>query len=379
MDAIERSEYDAIVIGGGFYGSNVAIHLKEIHGLKNILLIEAEPELLSRASRNNQARIHEGYHYPRSFTTAFRSRINSSIFKTKWEQSVVGVEDAYYAIASRNSKVSKSQFIRFCDKIGATIKVASQNVKSQFNETLIDEVFSIQEDVFDYRILKKLVERQIIDHKINVIFNTKVSQVIENPNNSLTLYALTQEQKVVECVSNFVFNCTYSGLSSISTTFLDEPIALKHELTEMALVKVPNNLNFSSITVMDGPFFSLMPYPARPGLHTLSHVRYTPHTSWLDENSDINPYEILKENRDSSRFERMKRDASRYIPGLKNLEWVDSINEIKTVLVQNEIDDGRPILFRTQGTNKNYISILGGKIDNVFDVLAILENQKFKD
>ncbi len=49
----------------------------------------------------------------------------------------------------------------------------------------------------------------------------------------------------------------------------------------MALMKMPPALNELGITVMDGPFFSLMPFPAR-SLHTLSHVRYTPHFSWQD-------------------------------------------------------------------------------------------------
>ena len=67
---------DAIIIGGGFYGSIIALYLKKIRGLKKVVLIEKEKSLLKRASYNNQARIHNGYHYPRSFTTAYRSRVN---------------------------------------------------------------------------------------------------------------------------------------------------------------------------------------------------------------------------------------------------------------------------------------------------------------
>lgn len=61
---------DAIIIGGGFYGAAIAIYLAKERGLKRIMLIEREPALLKRASYNNQARVHNGYHYPRSFTTA---------------------------------------------------------------------------------------------------------------------------------------------------------------------------------------------------------------------------------------------------------------------------------------------------------------------
>ncbi len=67
---------DAVIIGGGFYGAAIALYLARQRGFREILLIEREAELLTRASYNNQARVHNGYHYPRSFTTAYRSRIN---------------------------------------------------------------------------------------------------------------------------------------------------------------------------------------------------------------------------------------------------------------------------------------------------------------
>ena len=40
-------------------------------------------------------------------------------------------------------------------------------------------------------------------------------------------------------------------------------LSMKHEMTEMALVTPPPALHGAAVTVMDGPFFSLMPYPSR--------------------------------------------------------------------------------------------------------------------
>ena len=72
----EADRCDAVVIGGGFYGTAIASYLVRTRGLRRVLLVEREPVLLSRASFHNQARVHNGYHYPRSFTTAYRSRVN---------------------------------------------------------------------------------------------------------------------------------------------------------------------------------------------------------------------------------------------------------------------------------------------------------------
>ena len=56
----QPGRYDAIIIGGGFYGCCLALYLRSI--LENVLVLEREGGLLSRASFVNQARIHTGFH-----------------------------------------------------------------------------------------------------------------------------------------------------------------------------------------------------------------------------------------------------------------------------------------------------------------------------
>ncbi len=150
---------------------------------------------------------------------------------------------------------------------------------------------------------------------------------------------------------------------------------LKHEISEMALVEVPAALRDVGITVMDGPFFSMMPFPSRR-LHTLSHVRYTPHASWIDR-ADTAPYEVLAKYPRHSRYERMLRDAGRYLPSLLGSRHADSLFEVKTVLTKNEGDDGRPILFEHSEQFPGFYSILGGKIDNIYDIYEKLDAERF--
>ena len=141
----------------------------------------------------------------------------------------------------------------------------------------------------------------------------------------------------------------------------------------MALMQAPGVLKEIGVTVMDGPFFSMMPFPAR-GLHTLSHVRYTPHFSWKDERG-IDPYKKLDEYDRASRANLMVRDAARYLPTILEAKYVDSLFEVKTVLVKNEGDDGRPILFEKHAELPGCYSVLGGKIDNIYDVFEKLDTE----
>ncbi len=48
-----RDEYDAIIVGGGFYGCLLAIHLRK-SGAESVLLMERESSILQRASYANQ-------------------------------------------------------------------------------------------------------------------------------------------------------------------------------------------------------------------------------------------------------------------------------------------------------------------------------------
>ena len=72
----------------------------------------------------------------------------------------------------------------------------------------------------------------------------------------------------------------------------------------------------------------------------------------------------------------MIRDAQRYLPMLRHSRYVDSLWEVKTVLPSSEADDSRPILFRRDDTMPSLTSIMGGKIDNIYDVLEELEEER---
>ena len=366
---------DAVIIGGGFYGAAIAIYLTKQRGLKRIVLVEREQALLTRASYNNQARVHNGYHYPRSFTTAYRSRVNLPKFVRDWPDAVKQDFTKLYAIARRNSKVTAKQFERFCREIGARIQPADPALRALFEPRLIEDVFLVEEYAFDATKLASWAERELKECGVQIRFETCVTAISNGPNGILRV-AVQPDRGSDELIScRFVFNCTYSGLNQFKGDFPGTRTGLKQEITEMALMQAPPALQGLGITVMDGPFFSMMPFPAR-GLHTLSHVRYTPHLHWNDEQG-IDPYKKLQQYECATRVDRMVRDVGRYLPAVLDARYVDSLFEVKTVLVKNEGDDGRPILFEKHPELPGCYSILGGKIDNIYDVLEKLDEEFF--
>ncbi|KAI3593289.1 D amino acid oxidase (DAO) family [Cupriavidus sp. U2] len=249
-------EYDAVVIGGGFYGCTIAVYLAEQRGLKRIIVVEREDALLSRASYTNQARVHNGYHYPRSFTTAYRSRINLPRFIKDWSSAIKHDFTKLYAVARRNSKVSARQFVRFCEEIGAKTEQAPPILKELFSPKLIEDVFLVEEYAFDTTLLASWAQRALTMNGVEVRFGTTATSIVHDAERGNIVKLRDVSGQSIWVSAPTVFNCSYSGLNLLSGEFPGTLTRLKHEITEMALIEMPAPLNEIGITVMDAFFFS---------------------------------------------------------------------------------------------------------------------------
>lgn len=353
---------DCVIIGGGFYGCCIALYLKQF--VEDVVILEKEADILTRASYVNQARVHNGYHYPRSFMTALRSRENFPKFITDFSPAIDSSFTKIYAVAKKQSKINAQQFRKFCEKIGAEIAPASATIKSIFDFNHIEQVFEVKEFAFNAEALRELLKKRLHEQGIEVRYETEAKKIKSAADNEIEIELISGE--IVRAKK--VLNCSYSQINVLLESSGLPCLPFKHELTEMALIDLPAELKNLGITIMDGPFFSVMPFPAQ-GLHTLSHVRYTPQYSWTDQIDFQNGHALLKAFPKQSNITFMLKDAARYIPTLAKASYVDSLFEVKTTLIQNELDDGRPILFRQDYGLKNLSVVMGGKIDNIYDIL----------
>src|SRR4051812_50175411 len=122
--------WDAVVAGGGFYGLYLAEQLAA--RVRRVLLCEAGPALMARASYANQARVHNGYHYPRSVLTAVRSRVNFPRFLEEFGSAILQPVTHLYAIGRRGSLITADQFFRSMQRIGAPVAPAPPELADLF-------------------------------------------------------------------------------------------------------------------------------------------------------------------------------------------------------------------------------------------------------
>jgi len=231
--------YGAIIIGGGFYGAAIAIYLTTRRGFSRVTIVEREQGLLTRASYNNQARVHNGYHYPRSFTTAFRSHVNLPQFVRDYPEAVMSDFTKIYAIAKRNSKVTARQFERFCWEIGARLEPAPQSLRALFEPRLIEAAYLVEKYAFDAGKLAVWARDELLHSGVGLRLGAQVKRISSLANGGLEARLETATGEAESLSARYVFNCTYSGLNQLAGDFAGTRTGLKHEITEIALMQVP--------------------------------------------------------------------------------------------------------------------------------------------
>jgi glycine/D-amino acid oxidase-like deaminating enzyme len=233
---------------------------------------------------------------------------------------------------------------------------------------MVEDVFACYETAFDHAVLARQVAARMADAGIELRLETELVGLQDHRSGAVV--ALSDGTEVS---ARYAFNITYAQINAVLAKAELPQARLKHEVAELALIEPPRELEKIGVTVMDGPFFSTMPYPSEQ-LYSLTHVRYTPHESWADNPHLRDPYRHFASLDPETRYAFMLRDAQRYLPCLAGATYRRSIYDVKTILIKNEGDDGRPILYHRKPDQSRVISILGGKIDNIYDLFEAVKD-----
>ena len=370
-------EYDKIIIGGGLYGLYAALYC----GTKgeNVLLLEKDPEAFSRATYVNQARVHMGYHYPRSFSTAIKSAGYFERFVKDYGFCILESFDKVYAISSAFSWTSSSQFKKFSDN--ANLLCEEISTDKYFNANLCEGAFLTREYTYDAQLLKNHFLEAISETpSIHLKYDAEIDKIQKDG----SCFSVSLKDGSV-FVSGFVLNATYASVNQIHNMLGFETFKIKYELCEIILCKVSDELKGVGLTVMDGPFFSIMPF-GKTGYHSLTSVTFTPHiTSYSSvpqfpcqekSNGYCTPSKLGNCNtclcKPESAWPYMSKLARKYMRESYGFDYAYSLYSIKPILMASEIDDSRPTVIKQLSDNPQFYSVLSGKINTVYDLDDVL-------
>ena len=107
---------DKIILGAGLYGLYAALQCGR-RG-QRVLVFERDAAPFMRATYINQARVHMGYHYPRSYSTAIKSAHYFERFCKDYGFCLRTDFDQIYATSAHFSWTNAAEFRRFCRSAG---------------------------------------------------------------------------------------------------------------------------------------------------------------------------------------------------------------------------------------------------------------------
>lgn len=369
--------YDKIIIGAGLYGLYSALYCGKLG--QKIMVLEFDEKPFMRATYINQARVHMGYHYPRSYATAIKSAGYFRRFNEDYGFCVHSKFDQLYATSSQFSWTDAKQFEKFCKDAG--IRCDEMPVSRYFKEHACDGAFMTEEYTYDAHILKEYLLEELKKYP-NVEFRYQARiRAIEKKDK---IYEIYDGNHLYE--SKFVLNCTYASVNQLLQLANFEPFKIKYELCEIIVCEVDDKLKDLGITVMDGPFFSIMPF-GKTGYHSLTSVTFTPHATSYDKcptfscqnrsNGHCSPAFLGNCNdcpaKPESAWDYMSNLARKYMKDEYQFTYNHSLFSMKPILMASEIDDSRPTVIKEFGTDPTFISVLSGKINVVYDLDEILQ------
>lgn len=376
---IRNSTPDRIIIGAGLYGLYAARYCMEKG--ESVLVLEQEAGPFQRATYINQARVHMGYHYPRSLSTAMRSAGYFRRFCEEYSFCIKRDFTQIYATSGRFSWTDAEQFRQFCDRAGIPCTEAAPG--AYFKEGMCDGAFITQEYTYDASLLCQYFMQSLTDKPLaEMIFGAHIAEIEKREQ---TFAVRLSDGTVLEtpCIVNAGYASANQNIRMIREQGKDpgyDLFDMKYELCEIILTKAAAPLEGLGITVMDGPFFSVMPF-GETGYHSLTSVTFTPHMTSYDalpkfpcqeRQPFCTPEHLYNCNlcpqRPESAWPYMHALMKKYLKDEFDCQYVMSLFSMKPILKASEVDDSRPTAIRTSSSGPKLISVLSGKINTVYDL-----------
>ena len=371
--------FDFVVVGGGIFGCYAALHLAG-RGAK-VAILEKEARLFQKASLVNQARLHSGYHYPRSVATAAMSDEHKTRFTEEHRSFVNHTFEQFYAIDRYGSFTDGLQFERFC----AYLDIPCDRVTDHplFNFERLEALYRTEEHSFDPVLLGNFYREKVESTTGITVFKNAQLLNAQAEGNAWKI-DLQLETFNLNLETSTVINATYAASNAVNRLFGANDLDLTHEISEIAFVSSPQ-FRQRGLTVMDGPFGSIMPY-GLSGLLSLSSVAYTHHKLSFDalptfncQIPEIDPRcrpeapGICTEcpRRPVTNAPKMLAQMQQYFAETVQFEHLFSYYTIKSKLKASHIDDGRPTEISLLRESPRFYCLFAGKINSIYEVEKI--------
>ena len=327
------------IIGSGFFGVTAELFLSK----KNkVDLFEKKSSILNGASKANQMRFHEGYHYPRSVKTLREVKEYNKSFLKFYGDNVLGKTNNYYAVSKYNSKTSFNKFISFLN----TNNLYYKKVPNHNFSNIVSESILSNEKNLDYFKIKKKIIKKLKNSRINLKLNNEF------------------KKKNLDEYDKVIIACYDQNNIVLKSLGIKPKKKYKFELVEKIIIKLPKKYKKESFMVLDGKFVSLDPYLGT-NYHLLSDVKHSKieivknYFPFFKNNKKKFLNQGVIRNKKISRFNKFINNCKKYLPFLEEAKYIGSFYVVRTIEINKEKTDER--LNQILKINNKIFTILSGK------------------
>ena len=323
---------------------------------------------------NNTNRLHLGYHYPRDLNTALQCKKGFKIFSEEYSDCILSDIENLYCISKKGSKVNSSQYKDFCKSASLPF---NEFPKSALPEKIynIECVINTKESIYDSGMLKDSITSQLKLNNIEILNNSEVTKIEELEK------GFKISVKNEKFLAKSVINATYSNYNSFHNDLGLPKKKYQYELTIIPVIKWRKNKKPIGITLLDGNFFSVLPYGKRQK-YSLYHVEHSVYKRFIGERPPkewLNTSNLIKEEDAKNIFKKMCNKASEWLPSIKDAEYESFLSTIRIVLSDAEDTDARPSLIEKMPLKNCFFSLFSGKIDHSIWVSKEVAKKVIKD
>lgn len=311
------------IIGGGWVGCHLAYKLKNLH---DVTIFERNLNLFQETSSHNQNRLHIGFHYARNYDTRELCKTTFKQFIHDYGFCVSDVGKNCYCVADKHSIVDYQTYLKiFNDFEFGEINLALNNIQGCIttDEKYID---FIKASNFFNEELKHLVKHETI-----------TKQYIHSLANQFDL--------VIDCTNNCLEINTQDTFYELTLTLIYEKI---------------KDVEFDSLTIVDGNLFSIYPY--QDNKFTVTDVEYTP-LRQFNTIEELNKYKLqLTPQFIQETIQKIETKILEYYPGFTNEFKYDSYFLATKTKPVSDSSSRYPVINR----DGNIVSCFTGKIQGIY-------------
>jgi hypothetical protein len=321
------------IIGGGWLGCHISSKLKTNH---DVTLFD-KAGIFNGSSFYNQNRLHKGFHYSRNQKTRKLCYDTFDLFQYDYKHLVTDIPNNYYVVPLNKSLIDFGTF-----------KTIFEYDKIPFKESNLCLLSNIEGSIIvDEKYINPIKSKNYFESNLKDVFVKKEIKIKD-------LDILSKENDLVINVTNNILHPIPNHYYELSLTLIYEKL-------------VENE--FGSITMVDGPLFSIYPYKHKK--YTVTDVQYTP--MYISENIE----DVIK-YKDTINFNMIKNIKSKieekilfYYGGFKtHFKYEGYYTSIK-VKNHSESADRSPLIIK----ENNIISSVTGKIQGIYVLENYIKNE----